>query len=173
MSKENEHHYAQWQPGTMDFFIQPLPFDDARVITKIVVGSSYRIPVGSGLLAYAEYHYSGFGLRHARDIASALAQPLYATRLLRGDTQILSRHAVAIVTSYELSPLVALAASWIANPLDGSGVVTPSITFTPGDRVSLVTAAYLPHGTVVRDGHLGSVFGASPVSAFVQLRLYF
>jgi hypothetical protein len=32
----NERYYAQWSNGTMDFFIQPLPFDDAvHTISKI------------------------------------------------------------------------------------------------------------------------------------------
>ena len=95
-------------------------------------------------------------LRHASDVAVALAQPTYAARLLRGDMQVLSRHAAAVVTSYDVSPLVTLAASWVGNPLDGSGVVTPNVTVTPGDRVSVVTAAYLPYGTVLRDGRLGA-----------------
>ena len=151
----------------------PLPFDNTRTVTKAVVGSSYRLPVGSGVLVYAEYHYSGFGLRHASDVAAALTQPAYAARLLRGDMQVLSRHATAVLASYDVSPLVALAASWVGNPLDGSGVVTPNVTVTPGDRVSVVTAAYLPYGTVLRDGRLGSMFGASPVSVFLQLRVYF
>jgi hypothetical protein len=35
-SAENEHHYASWRTGTMDFFIQPLEFDDGvHTISKI------------------------------------------------------------------------------------------------------------------------------------------
>lgn len=35
-SAENEHHYAHWRSGTMDFFIQPLPIDDqVHTISKI------------------------------------------------------------------------------------------------------------------------------------------
>ena len=39
-----------------------------HTVTKAVVGSSYRLPVGTGVLVYAEYHYSGFGLHHASDV---------------------------------------------------------------------------------------------------------
>jgi mono/diheme cytochrome c family protein len=36
LSKENEGHYARWKTGTMDFFIQPLPYDDGvHTISKI------------------------------------------------------------------------------------------------------------------------------------------
>lgn len=35
-SRENEHWYAHWRAGTMDFFIQPLPFDDdVHTVSKI------------------------------------------------------------------------------------------------------------------------------------------
>lgn len=35
-SKENERYYAHWRSGTMDFFIQPLPFDDqVHTVSKI------------------------------------------------------------------------------------------------------------------------------------------
>jgi mono/diheme cytochrome c family protein len=35
-SPENEHWYARWRSGTMDFFIQPLPFDDGvHTVSKI------------------------------------------------------------------------------------------------------------------------------------------
>ncbi len=35
-STENQRHYAQWLPGTMDFFIEPLPIDDGvHTVSKI------------------------------------------------------------------------------------------------------------------------------------------
>ncbi len=37
ISVQNEHYYATWNPGTMDFIIQPLPFDDdVLTISKII-----------------------------------------------------------------------------------------------------------------------------------------
>jgi hypothetical protein len=37
MSAQNEHHYATWAPGTMDFVIEPLPYDDGvHTISKIL-----------------------------------------------------------------------------------------------------------------------------------------
>ncbi|MBK7072119.1 MAG: hypothetical protein IPH44_07430 [Myxococcales bacterium] len=36
VSRESEHWYASWRSGTMDFFIQPLPFDDGvHTVSKI------------------------------------------------------------------------------------------------------------------------------------------
>lgn len=35
-STENQRHYAEWLPGTMDFFIEPLPIDDGvHTVSKI------------------------------------------------------------------------------------------------------------------------------------------
>jgi mono/diheme cytochrome c family protein len=35
-SKESEGYYASWPPGTMDFFIEPLPFDDSvHTVSKV------------------------------------------------------------------------------------------------------------------------------------------
>ena len=41
--KANEHWYSRWRTGTMDFFIQPLPFDD-QVHTISKISSLWAIP---------------------------------------------------------------------------------------------------------------------------------
>jgi hypothetical protein len=66
------------------------------VVWKAVVGGSYRVPIGAGILAYAEYHYSGFGANHPEEILALLATPSFAGRFVRGDVQILSRHAIGV-----------------------------------------------------------------------------
>ena len=45
-----------------------LPGADHDVVWKVVVGGSYRFPIGAGILAYAEYHYSGFGAEQPEEI---------------------------------------------------------------------------------------------------------
>ncbi|MBL9017394.1 MAG: hypothetical protein JNL83_24615 [Myxococcales bacterium] len=47
---ENESYYARWRSGTMDFFIQPLPFDD-RVHTISKISSLWCLPTRSELTA--------------------------------------------------------------------------------------------------------------------------
>lgn len=49
-SRENEGYYAQWRPGTMDFFIQPLPFDD-QVHTVSKISALWGIPSDAELSA--------------------------------------------------------------------------------------------------------------------------
>ena len=92
--------------------------------------------------------------------------------MIRGDTQILTRHAVAIVGSYEWSPLVAATASLVHEPTDASGVFAPSLTLTFGDRWSLLASGYLTYGAGATRAGLQSAYGASPNTAVVQLRFY-
>jgi len=144
----------------------------ADVVTKAVAGGSYRVAAGSGILLYVEYHYSGFGAARAADILPRLADPDFQERYLRGDTQILGRHALAALASYEFSPEWSSALQWLQSPVDGSGVVVASATLTFGDRVSLLLSGYVPYGRTPVGPALGSDFGASPSAAFVQLRIY-
>jgi hypothetical protein len=152
-------------PGSPDF-------GDRRLIPKAVFGGSYRLPLGNGVLIYAEYHYSGFGARSVDQIVRNLRDPAFQERYLRGDTQILGRHATAILASYELAPELALSSEWLFSPVDGSGVAVPSTTWTVSDQWSVVFSGYLPYGRGPAGLTLGSQFGASPFAAFVQIRMY-
>lgn len=147
-------------------------FGGPRTIVKVVVGGSSRVPVGTGLLLYAEYHYSGFGVPDAEDLAPALFDPEFVTRVVRGDTQILTRHAVAVVGSYKWSPTVAASASVVHEPTDGSGVFAPSLTLTFGNRWSVLASGYLTYGAGVTRTGLQSAYGASPNTAVIQVRFY-
>jgi hypothetical protein len=154
---------------------EPLPaggLGDGRHAIKAVAGGSYRVPVGTGLLVEAEYHYSGFGATRPEDIIRLLSDPAFFTRYVRGDMQILGRHAIALVALQEVSPEYAFAGQWLHNPADGSGVVVPSTTVTFSDRVSLVATVYLPYGRPPEGLTLRSEYGAAALSGFVQLRVY-
>ncbi len=50
-SAENEHWYARWRSGTMDFFIQPLPVDDG-VHTVSKISALWGLPDGAELAAH-------------------------------------------------------------------------------------------------------------------------
>jgi hypothetical protein len=147
-------------------------FGVERTIAKVVAGGSYRLPAGNGVLLYLEYHYSGFGAASAAGIFPLLADPAFQERYLRGDTQILGRHAVAALASYEFSPEWSSALEWLQSPVDGSGVVVPTATRTFGDRLSLLLSGYVPYGRAPAGLTLQSDFGASPFAAFVQFRFY-
>jgi hypothetical protein len=149
------------------------PTHEGRVAWKAVVGGSYRFPIGSGILTYAEYHYSGFGAPRPGDILPLLSTPAFMERYLRGDTQILSRHAMAVIGSYEQSPEFSYSGQWIHTFKDRSGIVSPGMTYTLNDQASVLATAYLPYGPPPRGLQLQSEFGAASLSALLQLRLYF
>ena len=146
---------------------------DHEVVWKVVIGASYRFPIGSGILAYAEYHYSGFGAAHPDEIGARLTTPSFLERFVRGDVQILSRHAVGATGSYEVSPELTYSGQWLHNPGDQSGIVAPALTYTFNDALSLLGSVYIPYGDAPDGGVLRSEYGAAPLSGLLQLRLYF
>lgn len=143
-----------------------------RVVWKAVAGGSFRIPIGAGAITYAEYHYSGFGAPRPELIVPLLTTTDFAERYLRGDMQVLTRHAIALTSTYEPSPRFAFAAQWICSPLDRSGVASPAITVTMTDALSLLGTVHLPYGRDAAGPMLRSEFGALPLSGLLQLRLY-
>lgn len=149
-----------------------IEFAGPRSIAKAVAGGSYRVPVGNGVLLFVEYHYSGFGAPSADLILAQLRDPAFQERYLRGDTQILERHAGAVLASYELSPEFTVSTQWLQSPVDGSGVVVPSTTWTLGDRWSIVLSGYVPYGSEPIGTTLRSEYGASGRAAFAQIRAY-
>ncbi len=156
---------------------EPLPtggaWGDERLAPKAVLGGSYRFAVGRGLATFLEYHYSGFGVRSPEDVVPLLAgSPEFRERYLRGDTQILGRHVVALLGTLELSNEVAGQALALVSPRDGSGVLSPSLTYTLSDAASVQATLYVPWGAEPEGVALRSDFGWTPLSAFVQLRVY-
>jgi hypothetical protein len=146
---------------------------DHDVVWKVVVGGSYRFPIDAGILVYAEYHYSGFGAEHPEEILALLTTPAFIGRFIRGDMQILSRHAVGVTGSYEASPETSYSGQWLHNPGDQSGIVAPAMTYTFNDAVSLLGSVYLPYGRPPEGGLLRSEYGAASLSGLLQLRCYF
>ncbi len=155
---------------------EPLPTaeagDDDRTTVKAVVGGSYRFALGSGLLVFAEYHYSGFGAKRAEDILQLLQNPEFQERFLRGDTQILLRHAIAVLGGYEFTPELRLDGQWLQSPVDGSGLVTSSATITLGDKLSFLVSGYLPYGRPPEGPMLKSEYGVAARSLLLQIRIY-
>ncbi len=137
-----------------------------QTVGKAVAGSSRTFDLGPGLLVGAEYHYSGFGQANP-----SRGDPM-GDRYLRGDSQILGRHATCIQLVWGLGTTMPVSLSWIASPTDGSGVVTMGATWECTDHLTFVTSASLAHGARPRDGDLRSEYGATPRSVLVGIRFY-
>ncbi|BDG07069.1 hypothetical protein [Anaeromyxobacter paludicola] len=151
---------------------EPLEPGSGRAVWKAVAGASYRFDVWRGVTLLGEYHRSGFGVSDPRTLLARLASPAFAARVARGDTQILGRHAVALLASSELSEELSVSLLALASPSDGSGVLSPGAVFTLGQSATVAANAYLPFGEGPRGGQLRSDYGATAIGGLVQLRIY-
>lgn len=147
-------------------------FGSSRWVAKFVAGGSYMFDVGQGLKVVGEYHYSGFGLRHVSDATTLLAQPDFAERFVRGDTQILGRHAFALVLSYDPFTDLTATLTTLVSPVDGSGLVSPGLKWVVSDRVTLQALGFFPWGAAPRGGVFRSEWGVTPITAYVQMSFY-
>lgn len=147
-------------------------FGTDAVVAKGLVGGSYMFDIHRGVRVVLEYHYSGFGVDNVGASAAVLADPSFQARILRGDSQILGRHALALVLSADLFDDFSAAVSYFQSPVDSSGAVTPSFTWNQSESITLVLNAVVPWGTPPEDGVPRSEWGGSPTSLFLQARFY-
>ena len=142
------------------------------VVAKGLLGGSYTIDVGRGVRVAAEYHHSGFGVDDVSRDASILFDPDFQRRFLRGDSQTLGRHTLALVLSSELTDDVSAAVAYLQGLTDGSGLVSTTFTWVSSDTLTLVLNAIVPWGAPLADGVPRSEYGGSPITVFLQARLY-
>lgn len=151
-------------------------FGSDRYVGKIVVGGSYTFDLGSdvggGLYTLLEYHFSGFGTQRIEQVAQRLLDPAYRTRYLRGDSQITGQEAVALQMSLGIDPERTAGLLIMSSPNDGSGIVSPSLSWNYTDNVTLVATVYFPFGYEPAAGVTMSEYGAAPESFFLQIRMY-
>ncbi|KPJ59363.1 MAG: hypothetical protein AMJ46_11545 [Latescibacteria bacterium DG_63] len=161
--------------GEFAIFKTPEPFSEGGIfgrddlVAKAVVGGSYSLDTGSGLMLRAEYHFSGFGMKEVEEMWFRLEDEVFLERFLRGDSQILGRHAAALQAAYGIRGESTSSLSWILSPTDGSGVMIPAFTWNFSDNVILVAQTYFPYGAGPKDGQIRSEYGGTPVSGLVHI----
>jgi len=148
-------------------------FGTDDLVGKGVLGASYTFNVGNGLTLLGEYHYSGFGVKDMEDAMSRLTDTDFQERYLRGDMQVLGRHAIALQLTYPINSAWTAALLTLQNPLDGSGLAAPSLGWDFAESVSLVASAFIPWGEKPSGGQLRSEYGGTPISLFLQLNMYY
>ena len=165
--------------GEAAVFVSPdvLPaggsFGSDDVAVKAVVGGSRSFDLASGLLVAAEYHYSGFGVTDIDDLADYSENEAYRERYTRGDSQIVGRHACALQLSYGFAGLTPLSATWVVSPVDGSGVIIPSVVWVFSDSVTLSASGYIAHGDPPDGPRIRSEYGGTPSGGLVQISFYY
>ena len=149
-------------------------FGKDDLVAKSVIGGSYSLDVGSKLLLIAEYHFSGFGVSKIEEAETRFEEDAaFEERYLRGDTQILGRHACAVQAAYGIAGVMPLSVSWIFSPVDGSGVLTTAVSWIFSDNITLVANAYFPYGAEPEDGQIQSEYGGTLASALLQISFYY
>ena len=156
---------------------EPLPvggsFGSDDVAVKTVVGGSRTFDLAGGLMLVAEYHYSGFGFPDIEDASDYFEDEGFLERYVRGDSQILGRHACAVQLSYGFAGVTPLSVTWLTSPVDGSGVVVPSVVWVFSDSVTLTASAYISHGAPPEGTKILSEYGGTPTSGLVQISFYY
>ncbi|RKY10493.1 MAG: hypothetical protein DRP65_06505 [Planctomycetota bacterium] len=148
-------------------------FNNDHEVAKAVFGGSYTFDVGNGLTFLTEYHYSGFGLKDVGRVTDKLDEPTFAERIIRGDTQTLGREALAYQLSYPFSISLNGAFLVLHSPQDGSAVLSPSLIWDFSKSASLLGSIFIPCGDQPSGGKIKSEYGSTPLSFFLQLRMYY
>ena len=148
-------------------------FNNDHEVAKAVFGGSYTFDVGHGLTFLAEYHYSGFGLKDVSRATDKIAESTFAERVIRGDTQTLGREAFAYQLSYPFSISLNGAFLVLHSPQDGSAVLSPSLIWDFSKSASLLGSIFIPFGNQPYGGQVKSEYGSTPLSFFLQLRMYY
>lgn len=149
------------------------PFGKKDLVGKLVLGSSYTFNVGNGLTVVGEYHYSGFGLKNAKNVINQIRNQDFIKRYLRGDSQILGQHALALQASYPFNETFTGALLVLGSLTDYSGMVAPSLVWSANAATTVTLSTFLPWGPSPKNATLRSEYGSSPFSVFAQLSLYF
>ncbi|MDH5491877.1 MAG: hypothetical protein OEY14_07980 [Myxococcales bacterium] len=142
------------------------------LVAKALIGGSYVFDLGRGLRTVLEYHYSGFGVARIGRSSAILFDTSFQSRLLRGDSQLLGRHAIALILGTELLDDLMAGLTYIQSPIDGSGLLSPTLSWSHSDNVTVLASVLLPWGAASEGGIPRSEFGASAPTIFVQARLY-
>ncbi len=147
-------------------------FGTRGVVAKGLLGGSYMIDLLRGIRVVLEYHYSGFGVENVSRDASILFDAAYVSRALRGHSQTLGRHTLALSLSTDLADDLSLALAYFQSPTDGSGLIAPALSWVPLDMLSIAFNLLFPWGTAPEGGVPRSEWGSSPFTIFLQARIY-
>lgn len=148
-------------------------FGDDHLAAQATLGSSYTFGIGNGLTVLGEYQYNGLGVREAEEIVPALLRPDFQRRFLRGDMRILGRHGLALQAGYPFSNVWSGSLLAVGSPKDGSGVLSPSLSWDVSDHVTIDAVGFLPWGPESERGILQSEYGGRPASLFLQVSMYY
>ncbi len=116
-----------------------------------------------------EIQHDGFGAAEASELLETALSPPAA----RGELSVLGRDALVMNANWQVHPLTSVSLLSLVSLGDGSALVSPGLTWSLSDEVSLRLGAYVglgpgPEGAVLRSEH-----GATPAIGFAALTAFF
>ncbi len=140
---------------------------------------SGALPVfGHVTTLYAEYFRNGFGIAGARPALDALPVAL-TDRMARGQLFTIARDSLAAGASMELTPLMTVSPTLIADLNDGSTLAAVSASWSLSDNATLGAGVELPFGRAGTEyGGLYTTTGstttaAPPRQVWMRLQVHF
>ncbi len=166
-----EVFYRRWSREAYDRATPDPPLGEGLPMVqnawRATVGGHYYF--AAGLSTILELHYNGEGAASPRDYLLAALAPGWQ----QGEVFLLGRYYAALGLEYELSELVSVGLSTLANLRDPSFLLMPSAAWSTSDNTSLGVGAIVGMGSPMEGGTPSSEFGLYPYTAYGDARWYF
>ena len=162
-----------WIAGVRAEGNMSIPIGEAKdLYGQVSAGFDHRWE--NSLHLMVEYYYHGNGADDADDYLQRLMDPAFVVDPYMG------RHYAGLMLSGEATPLIRLQGIVLANLLDPSCYLSPSVVYYAADEVELIGAAAVPVGrtpaVVLPEKiypRLRSEYGSYPWTLSLQTRVYF
>jgi len=119
--------------------------------------------------AVVEVQHDGFGAERTAD----LLDTAFSAPAARGELSVLGRDALVVNASWQVHPLTAVSLLSLVSLRDGSSLVSPGLTWSLTDEISLRFGAFAGIGPGADQAELRSEHGATPLIGFVALTAFF
>ncbi|MFO7564512.1 MAG: hypothetical protein R6X02_17840, partial [Enhygromyxa sp.] len=146
---------------------------DRPIYGRVAAGPSMMFAWQNAMIS-AEYLFASDG---------AATPSGYVERALAGytdDQPYLGRHYVAAAYAMEIIPILRGSVTGLVNASDGSGLAGGSLIYNVADESDLILGVFVPWGRGLRGvdsgtgfPRLGSELGLSPLSVYLEARVFF
>ena len=140
---------------------------DASDYFRVSTGMDYSF--GGETYGFIEYHFNGAGVRDPEDYLVNLDRPAYRDAAV----YLMGTHYLALGTTHQLTPLVALSGQFLANVTDPSFFFSPTIEYNIEQDFYLSAGAFIGIGDRPKGGYFQSEFGGYSNILFFSFRIYY
>ena len=143
-----------------------------KTLLRGTLGVDRRLTLSNrDLYLVAEYQHDGLGAAGAGETLSVLESESFA----RGELQVLGRDEAAAQARYQLHPLWNLSLLWLRNLNDGSSLLTPSLSYSASNEVTLTGGLFMGFGDASPGSpeSPASEYGGLGTTAHLSLSVFF